>query len=121
MPLNPEAQLTVIRRDVAALVAHGQPLTVSGDNLIVEIDISAANLPTGTRLRVGDAVVEVTAKPHNGCIKFQGRFGLDALRFVQAPGTRDQNLRGMYWKVVEAGDVSPGSPIQVISRPNPAG
>ena len=116
-PLNPEAQLTVIRRDVAELIAHGQSLTVSGDNLVVDLDISAANLPVGTRLRVGEAVVEMSPKPHNGCAKFQNRFGQDAVRFVQAPATRAQNLRGVYWRVVEPGEVSAGAPIQVLSRP----
>src|SRR5258706_2969128 len=117
-PLNPEAQLTVIRRDVAELIAHGQSLTVSGDNLLVDLDISAANLPVGTRLRVGEAVVEMSPKPHNGCAKFQNRFGQDAFRFVQAPETRAQNLRGVYWRVVEPGEVTAGAPIQVLSRPN---
>ena len=115
-PRDPEAQLAVIRRDVAELIANGQPLTIFGDNLVVELDISAANLPTGARLRVGEALVAVTPKPHNGCIKFKGRFGEDALRFVQAPLTRDQNLRGIYWKVVEPGVARVGDPIQVLSR-----
>ncbi len=116
-PRDPEAQLAVMRLDVAELIANGQPLTLFGDNLFVELDVSAANLPTGTRLRVGDALVEVTAMPHNGCLKFRGRFGDDALRFVQAKQTRDQNLRGIYWKVLEGGDASVGAPIEVISRP----
>jgi MOSC domain-containing protein YiiM len=116
-PRDPEAQLAVMRQDVAALIAHGQPLSLFGDNLFVELDITAANLPLGTQLRVGEALVEVTPKPHNGCIKFNGRFGLDALRFVQAKPTRDQNLRGIYWKVIEAGDVHPGAAIEVVKRP----
>lgn len=120
-PRNPEAQLTVIRRDVATLIAHGQPLTVSGDNLIVDLDISAANLPVGTRLRVGGAVVEVTPKPHNGCHKFQGRFGQDVLRFVQAPATRPLNLRGIYWRVIEEGEAKVDAPVLVLSRPDGVG
>lgn len=117
-PRNAEAQLTVMRRDVAELVANGQPLSTSGDNLIVELDISAANLPLGTRLRVGEALVEVTPKPHNGCQKFARRFGEDALRFVQTPATRHHNLRGMYWKVITAGEARVGSPIHVLFRPD---
>lgn len=116
-PRDPEAQLAVMRRDVAELIANGQPLTVFGDNLFVDFDVSAANLPFGTRLLVGEAVVEMTPKPHNGCVKFKGRFGQDALRFVQAKETRDQNLRGVYWKVIEAGEVSAGDPIAVLARP----
>jgi len=115
-PRDPEAQLAVMRREVAELIAHGQPLTLFGDYLIVELDLSAANLPTGSRLRVGEALVEVTPKPHNGCMKFKARFGEAALRFVQAPPTRDQNLRGIYWKVVEPGEVGVGARIEVLSR-----
>jgi MOSC domain-containing protein YiiM len=115
-PRDPEAQLAVMRRDVAELIANGQPLTLFGDNLFVDLDLSAANLPVGTRLRVGRALVHVTPKPHNGCHKFKGRFGGDALRFVQQKPTRDQNLRGVYWRVAEPGEVGVGDPIQVLSR-----
>jgi hypothetical protein len=116
-PRDPEAQLAVMRIGVAELIANGQPLVVFGDNLFVDLDLSTANLPTGTRLRVGGALVEVTPKPHNGCSKFHARFGADALRFVQARPTRDQNLRGIYWKVIEPGPVAVGDAIQVVAKP----
>lgn len=116
-PCRLEGQLAVIRRDVAELVAFGQPLTTSGDNLVVDLDISAGNLPVGTRLRVGSAIVEVTPKLHNGCQKFAKRFGQDALRFVQTTATRHHNLRGIYWRVVSAGEAAVGSEILVLSRP----
>jgi MOSC domain-containing protein YiiM len=112
-----DMQLTVMRRDVAEMIANGQPLTTFGDNLFVELDISAASLPIGSRLRVGTAIVEVTPQPHNGCAKFKARFGADALHFVNAPPTRPLNLRGIYWKVVEAGEAGVGAVIQVLSRP----
>jgi len=115
-PRDPEAQLAVMRHDVAELIANGQPLSLFGDNLFVDLDISATNLPVGTRLRVGAALVEVTAKPHNGCLKFKGRFGEDALRFVQANRTRDQNLRGIYWRVFEPGIAAIGDLIEVVFR-----
>jgi MOSC domain-containing protein YiiM len=105
-----------MRHEVALLIAGGQPLDVFGDNLFVDLDLSAANLPAGSRLRVGEALVEMTAEPHDGCLKFRGRFGQDALRFVQARATRSQNLRGVYWRVVEAGLAAVGDPVRVVSR-----
>jgi len=107
-----DAQITVIRRDVSELISNGQPLTTSGDNLVVDFDISAENLPARTRLGVGKAIVEMTPLPHNGCKKFAARFGQDAARFVQAPPTRHLNLRGIYWRVIEAGEVYAGAEIR---------
>ena len=117
LPRVPDMQLTVMRRDVAELIANGQPLTTFGDNLFVEIDIAAASLPIGSRLRVGSAIVVVTTHPHNGCAKFKTRFGADALLFVNASSTRPQNLRGIYWKVIEPGEATVGAAIEVLSRP----
>jgi len=117
LPNNPDAQLAVMRRDIAEIIANGQPLTTFGDNFFVDIDISAKNLPEGTLLRVGGALVVVTPKPHNGCHKFKARFGQDGLEFVQAKPTRDQNFRGIYWRCVEGGEVSVGAIIAVVSRP----
>ena len=87
------------------------------DNLFVELDLSAENLPVGTRLRVGAAEVVMTAEPHDGCRKFNGRFGPDALRLVQAKPTRHRNLRGVYWRVVAAGEAAVGDAVRVLSRP----
>lgn len=113
---KPEAQLTVMDAQVAALLANGQALSVSGDNLIVDLDLSAANLPVGTRLQLGEALVEVTPKPHNGCKKFAARFGEAARDLVQDEATRHLNLRGVYFRVVEAGDVAVGAPVAVVLR-----
>lgn len=115
-PRKPDAQLAVMCRPLAELVANGQPLSLFGDNLFVDLDLSAANLPVGTRLAVGEAVVEMTAEPHDGCLKFKQRFGLGALRFVQDRATRHENRRGVYWKVIESGEVRVGSPVRVLAR-----
>jgi MOSC domain-containing protein YiiM len=113
---NPQAQLTVIQFDVAELIANGQPVTLSGDNLFVELDLSTPNLPPGSRVRIGGATLEVTPKPHNGCRKFQARFGPEALRFVSKPDLRHRNLRGIYMRVMQPGEVSPGDPVEVVVR-----
>ena len=113
---RPDRQLAVMRRDVAELVANGQPIEHAGDNLFVDLDLSTDNLPIGSRLRVGKALVEVSAEPHTGCLKFRGRFGADALKFISNPALRDTHLRGIYWTVIEAGEVAVGDSIEVVSR-----
>jgi hypothetical protein len=115
-PRKIDAQLAVIRIDIAELLAGEQSVTLVGDQLFVDLNISSENLPTGTRLRVGNAEVEMTPEPHNGCLKFKDRFGQEALDFVNAKATRDQNRRGVYWKVVKAGEITDGCPIEVLSR-----
>ena len=116
---DPTAQLTVMQTGVAEMVANGQSLALFGDNLFVDLDLSVANLPIGSRLRVGEAVVEVTPMPHDGCHKFNTRFGSNALRFVNTKPTRHLNLRGIYWRTIEAGEIEVGSSVQVLSRPVP--
>ena len=113
---DPNAQLTVMQADVARLIANGQPFTLFGDNLFLELDLSAQNLPVGSQVRVGGATLEVTPMPHNGCRKFLSRFGQDALRFVSMGELRHRNLRGIYMRVVESGKVRPGDPVVVMSR-----
>lgn len=115
----PEAQLTVMQADVAELIANGQPLTLFGDNLFLELDLSEANLPPGSRLRAGTVTLEVTPEPHNGCRKFRERFGDGALRFVSTRDLRHLNLRGVYMRVVGEGEIAAGDPVQVLSRPLP--
>jgi MOSC domain-containing protein YiiM len=109
-----DAQITVMQIGVAELVANGQPLTLFGDNLFVDLDLSTEHLPTGTRLRAGTAILVVTPKPHNGCKKFRARFGEEALRFVSAPALRPLNLRGIYVRAIAEGDVAVGDDIEVL-------
>ena len=86
---------------------------LAGDQLIVDFDLSADNLPAGTRVRVGTAVIEVTTKPHTGCAKFSARFGTEAARWVNS--RKDLRLRGICAIVVEPGTVSPGDAIVKLS------
>jgi hypothetical protein len=111
---DPDGQLAVMEWDVAQLIANGQPPTLFGDNLFVALDLSAQSLPVGSRVRVGGALLEVTPKPHNGCRKFQARFGSDALRFVAGKERRSRNLRGVYMRVVEPGEVAPGDAVELL-------
>jgi hypothetical protein len=115
---DPDMQIAVMQMDVARLIANGQPITLFGDNLFVELDLRTSNLPPGTRVKVGNALLDITPQPHNGCRKFQSRFGPDALRFVADKELRGRNLRGIYMRVVQPGVVRSGDSIRVLSRPD---
>jgi hypothetical protein len=102
-----DAQVTLMERRVAALVTGGgDRLHLPGDNVIVDLDLSKAALPVGTRLRLGTALIEVTALPHAGCDKFRARVGDEALRWVNAHDHRPRRLRGVNTRIVEGGVVT---------------
>lgn len=106
---NPDAQVTVMNAHAAQAVAGSRDRwPLAGDQLYVDFDLSAENLPAGTRVAVGSAVVEVTAEPHTGCAKFRARFGPAALRWVNQPPGRELRLRGVNVRVVESGTVRTG-------------
>jgi MOSC domain-containing protein YiiM len=106
---NTAAQVTMMNSRAIALIA-GSPerWSLAGDQLYVDLDLSVDNLPAGTRLAVGEAVIEVTGAPHRGCQKFSSRFGLDALRFVNSEEGRYLRLRGLNARVVEPGSIRRG-------------
>jgi hypothetical protein len=112
---DPEAQLTLMNARAAALIAGARERwSLAGDQLYVDFDLAVDNLPPGSRLAIGDAVVEVSASPHTGCAKFKARFGPEALRFVNSPVGRALNLRGINTKIVQAGVVRTGDPIRKL-------
>jgi hypothetical protein len=109
---DPEAQVTLMNARVAtALSGSVDGWAVAGDQLYVDLDLAVSNLPPGTRLAIGDAVLEVSEKPHTGCAKFSGRFGVDALRFVSTPQGRELRLRGVNARVVQGGHIRAGDRI----------
>lgn len=120
-PTKPEdfdTQLTLMNSRVIALLAQSRDRwSQAGDQLFVDFDLSAANLPPGTRLAIGGAVIEVTAEPHTGCSKFKARYGADALKFVNSPVGRQLNLRGVNAKVVQSGVIRPGDVVKKTPRP----
>ena len=110
-PPNPDTQLNVMNSRVIALVAQDNDRwRLAGDQLFVDLDLSAENLAAGTRLTIGSAVIEVTAPPHTGCKKFAERFGIDAVTFVNSPLGKQLRLRGINAKVVQAGVIRVGDP-----------
>ena len=112
---NPAAQITLMSaRAAAAIAGERERWPLAGDQLYVDIDLSVANLPPGTLVQIGSAVIEFSAEAHTGCAKFSGRFGNDAQRFVNSAIGRELRLRGANCRVVAAGTVRPGDTIRKL-------
>lgn len=112
---HPDRQLTLMNARFVELVAGTKERwPLAGDQLYVDLDVGVANLPAGSRLMVGSAVVEISAAPHTGCVKFGQRFGRDAARFVNAGVGLDLRLRGVNAFVVEGGSVATGDPVRKV-------
>ncbi len=106
---HPDTHLTIMNARAAALVAQDKDRwSLAGDQLYIDLDLSAENLPPGTRLSLGSAIIEVTDKPHTGCSKFVARFGEDAMQLVNSPVGRELNLRGVYARVTQPGVIHVG-------------
>jgi hypothetical protein len=112
---HPDMQLNVMNARAAALFAvTPDRWALAGDQLYVDLDLRPENLPPGTRLQLGSALIEVTDQPHTGCAKFSERFGPDALRFVGSPVGKELRLRGLNARVVVAGTVRRGDTVTKV-------
>jgi hypothetical protein len=112
---HPGRQLTLMSSRFADLVAGSRDRwPLAGDQLFVDLDLGVENLPVGTRLAVGAAVLEMTDQAHTGCAKFAARYGRDAHKLVWSEQGRALRLRGAYARVVEAGTVRPGDAVRVL-------
>jgi MOSC domain-containing protein YiiM len=112
---NPDSQLTIMSvRVLAAIEPDESRWALAGDQLLVDLDLSTANLPAGARIRLGEAELVISETPHTGCAKFSGRFGSDALRWINSPLGRGLRLRGVNARVVRGGIVRVGDIIQTV-------
>ena len=109
---HPDMQLNIMSaRVIEAIAGDRDRWPLAGDQLYVDLDISATNLPPGTRLGIGEAIVEITAEPHTGCAKFTRRFGLEAYRWVNGEPGLALRLRGVNARVVTPGVVRAGDAV----------
>lgn len=112
---HPEMQINIINSRTIDLLAHDESRwKLAGDQLYLDLDLSAENLPPGTQISIGSAILEVTAQPHTGCKKFIERFGLEAMNFVNSAVGRELNMRGINAKVVLSGTIKKGDLVRKV-------
>jgi MOSC domain-containing protein YiiM len=112
---NVHAQITLMNMRAIALLAQAESRwALAGDQLYVDLNLSDDNLPPGSRLAIGSAVVEVSAVPHTGCKKFSDRFGVEAHKFVNSPEGKRLHLRGINTRVVQVGEIRVGDLVRKI-------
>jgi len=112
---NINAQITVMNSRTIELLAQSEERwQLAGDQFFVDMDLSDENIPAGTQLEIGTAVIEVSSEPHTGCKKFAFRYGTDATKFVNSKEGKRLHLRGINAKVVQAGSVHVGDIVRKI-------
>ncbi len=106
---NPLMQVSVMNsRFLEAIAGGSDRMNLAGDNLIVDLDLHEDNVPPGTRLRIGEVVLEVTEVPHTGCSKFERRYGKVVLDLTNTPEGLAMHLRGVLARVIHGGEVRLG-------------
>jgi hypothetical protein len=110
---DPSCQVSLMNcRFLRQIARSDEALCLAGDNLIVDLDLSEANLPAGSRLSIGaDVILEISSRPHTGCSKFAGRYGTAARDFANNARGKSLHLRGRYARVIAAGNVTVGDAV----------
>lgn len=112
---HPDVQICLMMsRCIEAIAGDRANWPPAGDNLFIDMDLTPANTPPGTRLAMGGVILEVTEEPHNGCQHFIDRFGRDACLFVNTGAGKEHRLRGIYGRVIQDGRVSVGDVVRKI-------
>ena len=113
---NPETQITVMNARTIELLAQEQERwSLAGDQLFVDLDLSDDNLPPGTRLAIGSAIIEVSSQPHTGCRKFSDRFGVEAMKFVNSLEGKRLHLRGINTRIIQSGVIRVGDVVKKVN------
>ena len=112
---DPRIQVSILPLRVMDLVWRDREASPHpGDPIVADLDCSEVNLPEGTLIEAGTAVLRVSSVFNEGCVKWKARYGADARAFIDAPGHPPLRLRGILCEVVRDGVVTLTDRLQVI-------
>lgn len=120
---TPDSQVALINFHLVQALCDGdaQRSALSGDNLQVDLDLSEANLPVGTRLSIGaQTVLVVSPAPHRPCRHFHERYGATAAKRVARANRRGLRGRGVLCTIERGGTIRIGDAIRVERPSSPA-
>ena len=114
---DPRCQVSIMNaRFLRQIAGDKSAMCLAGDNLIVDLDLSEANLPPGSRLAIGSEVVlEITDVSHTGCTKFGKRYGQEARAFANNERGKSLHLRGRYTQIIRGGTIRLGDTVRKVS------
>jgi hypothetical protein len=111
---DPRVQVAVCNTAVLALMREAAGVNHHpGDTLFTDLDLSEKNLPAGSRLQVGEAVIEVSDVENDACAKFAAQYGEAVFRWIRRPENRALRLRGLFARVIVGGRVRCGDAVRV--------
>jgi hypothetical protein len=113
---DPRIQISILPRRVMDLCWRDRENTVHpGDTMVADLDMTEANMPIGTKLQIGSAVVEVSDKFNTACAKWKARYGGDSLAWINHRPYRHLRLRGLLCRVVVDGEICTTDSIRKLS------
>lgn len=114
---DPAIQVSILPVRVLDLVWRDRDGTVHpGDNIVADLDCSLTNLPPGSLIAAGTAVLRVSEVFNDGCVKWKARYGTAAKDWITAPGHADLRLRGIYCAVETDGVVRLSDRLEILRR-----
>ena len=113
---DPRVQISLTNAGVMRCFTRGHPEGVyaCGDNIYTDLSLTVERLRMGTRLQLGEAVIEISDVENDACGKFAQRFGVDAFNCVRDDRYREFRLRGLFARVVISGLVKCGDQIVYV-------
>ena len=110
---DPRCQVSIMNdRFLRQIASDDDDMCLAGDNLIVDLDLSEANLPAGSHVAIGtEVILEISDLKHTGCSKFARRYGPDAKSFANNKRGTALHLRGRYARILRGGTIRIGDPV----------